>query len=201
MGFCRITMHHAAKPPSRQASDVTALWTRLQVTLAKASTQARVVSQSSSRSRPCTHQRRRRPHRDLGVHRLPERPLASDLVQQPRRTPEPRDRRRTDVVGIFPTAVRSSAWSAPCSPSNTTSRPKDTATLDSTSSPRAGRRARSRPPARLTTPPWARPEKRRGPSGGDRGNPLPIRTAVTALAASGPPRRRPRHRHKGELPG
>jgi hypothetical protein len=40
-----------------------------------------------------------------------------------------------------------------------------------------------------------------GPSGGDRGNPLPIRTTVVALAASGPPRLLATTRAQGELPG
>ena len=47
----------------------------------------------------------------------------------------------------------------------------------------------------------AESEKRRGPSGGDRGNPLPIRTTVAALVASGPPRRRATTQAQGELPG
>jgi len=37
-------------------------------------------------------------------------------------------RRRTDVVGISPTAPRSSAWSAPSWPSKTTSGPSPAAT-------------------------------------------------------------------------
>jgi len=37
-------------------------------------------------------------------------------------------RRRTDVVGSSPTAARSSAWSAPSSPSRTTSGPSPAAT-------------------------------------------------------------------------
>jgi putative transposase len=44
-------------------------------------------------------------------------------------------RRRTDVVGIFPTGTRSSASSAPSWPSSTTNGPKAAATSGSTSSP------------------------------------------------------------------
>lgn len=33
---------------------------------------------------------------------LPQGSLATDLVEQPQRTPQLRDYRRTDVVGIFP---------------------------------------------------------------------------------------------------
>ncbi len=56
-------------------------------------------------------------------------------------------RRRTDVVGIFPTATPSSAWSALCSPSNTTNGPKAAAIWASTSSPAA-----ASDPFRATTP-------------------------------------------------
>ena len=42
-------------------------------------------------------------------------------------------RRRTDVVGIFPTATRSPAWSAPYSPNSTTTGPRVAATCPSTS--------------------------------------------------------------------
>ena len=37
-------------------------------------------------------------------------------------------RRRTDVLGIFPTATRSSGWSGPCWPSSTTNGPNNAAT-------------------------------------------------------------------------
>ena len=59
-------------------------------------------------------------------------------------------RRRTDVVGISPTATRWSAWSAPCWPSNTTSGPKAAATSASTSSPSA---ASDPAPSRRPRPP------------------------------------------------
>jgi hypothetical protein len=53
---------------------------------------------------PHPHGRRapRRSPRRHPLHRLPQGGLAADLVQQPKRTPQPRNRRRTDVVGIFP---------------------------------------------------------------------------------------------------
>ena len=59
-------------------------------------------------------------------------------------------RRRTDVVGIFPDRTPWSAWSAPCSPSNTTNGPRCAATSASTSSKRAG------PPPSPTPPPHPR---------------------------------------------
>jgi putative transposase len=48
-------------------------------------------------------------------------------------------RRRTDVVGIFPAARPSSAWSTRCWPSRTTNGPNLAAIWDWKSSPPAGR--------------------------------------------------------------
>ena len=48
---------------------------------------------------------------------------------------------------------------------------------------------------------WSSSGEESGPSGGDRGNPLPRRTTVVALAASGPPRLPATNRTQGELPG
>ena len=81
---------------------------------------------------------RRRPRRHPRLHRLPQGGLAADLVQQPQRAAQPRDppphRRRRDLPRP---GARSSAWSAPSSPSNTTNGPKAAATSASTSSPAA----------------------------------------------------------------
>ena len=57
-------------------------------------------------------------------------------------------RRRTDVVGISPTVLRSSAWSVPCSPNSTTSGPSPGATWASNPSPRPGSRCSSAPARR-----------------------------------------------------
>ena len=56
-------------------------------------------------------------------------------------------RRRTDVVGIFPAATPSSAWSARCWPSRTTNGPNPAATWAWKYSPPAGK-----PPSRI----WGR---------------------------------------------
>ena len=76
-----------------------------------------------SRQVPARRRRppRRRPRRRPRLHRLPPRDLAPDLVQQPQRTPQPRDppphRRRRHLPRP---RRRSSASSAPSWPNNTT---------------------------------------------------------------------------------
>jgi hypothetical protein len=78
---------------------------------------------------PTVATRLEEPARHPRVYGIPERPVASDPVQQPQRTvesvdPAPHRRGRR----FPPKEPRSSAWSAPCPPSNTTNGPTDAAT-------------------------------------------------------------------------
>lgn len=72
-------------------------------------------------------------------------------------------RRRTDVVGISPTAAPSSAWSAPCSPSSTTNGSKAAVTSAWTYSPAPAQPAPPTPPnRRKPRPPHSPPDQHPG---------------------------------------
>ena len=86
--------------------------------------------------RQAPHRRRaprERPGRHPRLHRVPLRGVAPDLVQQPQRDGSTaRSAAAPTSSGSSPTGPRSSAWSAPSWPSNTTNGPKAAATSDST---------------------------------------------------------------------
>ena len=88
--------------------------------------------------------------RRAGLPRLP-RDTGADLEHQPARAAQQGDRRRTDVVGIFPNPAASFAWSGRCWPSSTTSGLSPAAISASTSSaPAWSPSSTARPPRNST---------------------------------------------------